>query len=710
MKSFTFLKLSSLFLPLAFCSSVTSSEFDINTIEILNSSTASKVGIYGNYGIDNVPKVIVIDKHISQDEMVFTFPDTLKKAKVFFISDKDGDGVEDIAFFGKNRTNGRYQLFVKSGSQPEQLIAMYNWPIKWQQAQILDADDINGDGIRDVGLYATNTFTGVPQISVLSGAVATESLGVFSFPRGRANKQIELFDDVNTDKVDEYGLFSITRKDKPVLFIRSGNDPSVKLEQYNWPANWTNESIVKLPDITADDVGEIGLFGKLKSDGRWQLHVKSGVTRKGVVNIYSWPASFENVTFHVINDITADGIPEFAVLGYNTANEKWQLQIKSGADRTLVNNVTWNGDFVAPELFAISDANNNGTIDFALVGKRDNNDAIQVQIKDGINGNLINSVNVNDLSRPVFSTITQYDKTTLRVTGILNNKPVARTLLPNGNFEDTHHFTADFINKYKTGIEVYDYSSSGYTTIGEGENAINLDFSGRGGNSVYFYNDHNSGVDISYGAKSISDIYDATKFSYQGRTVEPEVNSTNSVVVAKNSAGFYAAIQIIDVRNNSYDGNIDSVVFEWAIRTDGSADFSSFEGKQGVSLVKCEEPGFFNEGGCKLVTTPYIVQESRSVQQSPRPQSFTLADFTLISHENDLEIFNLVALDQNRHVAPTFNGLTEQEVLPKSHSRSFTLTIPATGYRTAKPLFQLSAEVDGEKQTLLQYSGSFTSN
>lgn len=405
MKSPSFLKLSSLFSFFVLCGSAISSEFDINTFEVLNSSTANKVGIYGSYGIDNVPSVIVVDKNISQDEMVVTFPETIEKEEVFFISDKNGDGVEDIAFFGKNRTNGRYQLIVKSGSRSEQLIAKYNWPIKWQQAQILDVDDINGDGIRDVGLYAINTFTGVPQISVLSGAAATETLGVFSFPRGRVNKQVQLYDDVNADNVNEYGLFSITRKDKPVLFIRSGSDPSVKIEQYNWPENWTNESIFKLPDLTADNVGEIGLFGRLKGDGRWQLNVKSGVSKKGVVNIYSWQASFENVTFHVIDDMTADGIPEFAILGYNTANEKWQLQIKSGVDRMLVNNITWAGDFVNPELFEISDTNDNGTIDFALVGKRINNNATQVQIKDGINGNLVTSVNITDVSRPAFSTV-----------------------------------------------------------------------------------------------------------------------------------------------------------------------------------------------------------------------------------------------------------------------------------------------------------------
>ena len=96
-------------------------------------------------------------------------------------------------------------------------------------------------------------------------------------------------------------------------------------------------------------------------------------------------------------------------------------------------------------------------------------------------------------------------------------------------------------------------------------------------------------------------------------------NVPSVIVVAKNSAGFYSAIQILEVRNNGHDGNIDSVVFEWAIRNDGSADFTSFEGKKGVSLVKCDEPGFFNDGGCQLVSTPYVMQESRSVQQTPVP-------------------------------------------------------------------------------------------
>ena len=711
MKFRGFIRLSFL-LSLLLANNTLASKFDINTFEVINSNVSDKepVGIYGAFGPSDEPRVVVLGHAGNDSQLVFTFPNTITKKDVFFISDKNGDGVNDIAFFGKNKVNERYQLFVKSGLNPNELVGKWNWPIKWQDAQVIDAGDVDGDGIRDVGLFATNTNNLVPQVSLMSGAKPLEELGVYSFPKGRVNKQVKIFDDSNADKIDEFGVFSLTRKNKPVLFIRSGGLPSVKIEQYNWPANWTEQQVVKLPDLTGDNVAEIGLFGRRIDDGRWQLHVKNGTTKKGVVGIYSWPASFENVCFHIVDDMTADGSPDFAVFGFNNASAKWQLQIKSSLDRSLVNNITWSGDFSNVELLQISDIDNNGVSDFALAGKRESIATTQVQVKDGLNSNLIQSLNVVDMVLPTFKVLTINNKKTLNVVGLVDNKPQYRKLSGNGEFHTVSSSTAIFVDKYKTGVEVFDYSASSHITIGEGDYAINLEFSGRGSDSVYFYNDQNNGVDISHGALQIKDVSDVTKFTFQRRTVSPEINSNRSVVVAKNFADYYAIVQVLDVRNDGYDGNIDSVVFEWAIRTDGGTDFTSFEGKKGPSLVSCKEPSFFDSGGCRLVDGPYNIQSSSSIQQFPRPDNFVLGQFTLISHGLDISVSDLVAEDLNRRISPSFSGISDGDVITKNHSRTFTLNIPPTSYLQARPFFRLGVTSEGREKVMLEYSGSFTSN
>ncbi len=92
MKFRGFIRLSFL-LSLLLANNTLASKFDINTFEVINSNVSDKepVGIYGAFGPSDEPRVVVLGHAGNDSQLVFTFPNTITKKDVFFISDKNGD-------------------------------------------------------------------------------------------------------------------------------------------------------------------------------------------------------------------------------------------------------------------------------------------------------------------------------------------------------------------------------------------------------------------------------------------------------------------------------------------------------------------------------------------------------------------------------------------------------------------------------------------
>ncbi len=69
----------------------------------------------------------------------------------------------------------------------------------------------------------------------------------------------------------------------------------------------------------------------------------------------------------------------------------------------------------------------------------------------------------------------------------------------------------------------------------------------------------------------MADITDASALDFTSRTRTPE---EGRFVVVQNTHGFYAALQIIDVKDDTRKDATDELTFRYWILTDGSKDFS----------------------------------------------------------------------------------------------------------------------------------------
>lgn len=124
-----------------------------------------------------------------------------------------------------------------------------------------------------------------------------------------------------------------------------------------------------------------------------------------------------------------------------------------------------------------------------------------------------------------------------------------------------------------SGEVTFDYSAhNGRFVIGTGPTEFETKWSKASDNSIHLYNDPSSinGVAIAKGENSIEQIADAAACDFTSRTRTPQ---EGEIVILRNVNGFYAAIQIVSIEDDTRGGSADALTIRYVIQPDGSSRF-----------------------------------------------------------------------------------------------------------------------------------------
>ena len=126
------------------------------------------------------------------------------------------------------------------------------------------------------------------------------------------------------------------------------------------------------------------------------------------------------------------------------------------------------------------------------------------------------------------------------------------------------------------GKVAFDYSShDGRFVIGSGMLEFETMWTKASNTCIHVYNDRPSinGVALAQGYTSISQVQSAASLDYTSRTRTP---SLRQIVVFRNVEGFYAAVQLLGIKDDSRGDKLDELSFKYAIQSDGSDNFAEF--------------------------------------------------------------------------------------------------------------------------------------
>ena len=124
---------------------------------------------------------------------------------------------------------------------------------------------------------------------------------------------------------------------------------------------------------------------------------------------------------------------------------------------------------------------------------------------------------------------------------------------------------------------VFDYSNhNGRYVIGSGVSEFKTKWSKASNTSIHVYNDPPliNGVALARECTSISQVLDAKSLDFTSRVRNP---SLRQIVVLRNIQGFYAAIHILGIKDDTRGDDSDELRFRYAIQTNGSDSFAEFE-------------------------------------------------------------------------------------------------------------------------------------
>lgn len=125
------------------------------------------------------------------------------------------------------------------------------------------------------------------------------------------------------------------------------------------------------------------------------------------------------------------------------------------------------------------------------------------------------------------------------------------------------------------GEVTFDYSNNnGKYSIGQDKLLFELKFSKSSNTNIILYNDPPSikSVAIAKGVKEISNIKDAREFDNSSRVRRPKLEE---IAIIQNQNGFYAAIKIIKIKDDTRGNEKDEITFQYIIQSNGSPNFSN---------------------------------------------------------------------------------------------------------------------------------------
>lgn len=127
-----------------------------------------------------------------------------------------------------------------------------------------------------------------------------------------------------------------------------------------------------------------------------------------------------------------------------------------------------------------------------------------------------------------------------------------------------------------TGRAAFDYSSyDGRYVIGSEVLEFETKWSKSSDTSIYIYSDPPSinGIALARACTSISQVKNAKSLDYTSRVRKVDLGK---VVVLRNTNGFYAAVHVLEIRDDSRGADKDEIRFRYAIQPDGSDSFEKF--------------------------------------------------------------------------------------------------------------------------------------
>ena len=337
----------------------------------MDSDGMMDIGLFGirqDEGNEGKPQFFVRSGRTGNRLSVFNWPANWKNMRVVVMDDLTGDGVPEVALEGTFKDGARPQLRVQNGASGAN-VGVYSFPAIFDSPAYYQHSDYDGDGVRDVALFGRIKRNNKIQVKLISGANSNDKLDAYNFPDKWENVSWHKLFDMNGDSESEWGLFGSSREDgRTMLLVKDAADKRGLVASYAWP-NMDSPTLLTIPDISGDGTPELAAAGLNTATNRYQLQIKDGSDRNNTLNNITWPNRYSDVSFHVFNDMDDDGLADVVLQGLNTTSGNYELVIVNAVNRNTITTINLGSDWdSAPTVYQVGDTDGDGVPNVVVFG------------------------------------------------------------------------------------------------------------------------------------------------------------------------------------------------------------------------------------------------------------------------------------------------------------------------------------------------------
>jgi Leucine-rich repeat (LRR) protein len=348
-------------------------------LHVMNPGESDDVGLFGireDEGFEGRAQMFVRDALTGARVNVFNWPANWSEIQSKLLPDLNGDGVGEVAIQGHFKDGNRPQLVVKNGADGKNL-RTFQFPDLWDNPQYMAFSDVTEDGIPEIALFGIIKRNGKPQIKVIDGTNPDNKLKAFTFPSNWENVSWNRLSDSNDDGEDDWGLFGRRIDDgRSQLIVKDARNPRGALSIYAWTSGFDNAQFYSVPDMDGDGIDEVAAGGYRSDIDRYQMTVKDGADRNAVQANYGWPNIWTEVSLHVVGDMTGDGVSEVVLFG-KASDGDYQLAIKHGnTEQGEILRHSLGSDWISkPSLDVTNKVDADDLADMMFIGNDDENNS-----------------------------------------------------------------------------------------------------------------------------------------------------------------------------------------------------------------------------------------------------------------------------------------------------------------------------------------------
>lgn len=251
----------------------------------------------------------------------------------------------------------------------------------------------------DMAIIPAQSGSGAPELAMLGrGSTKVEIRDAASgdlvenvwFPERFTPRQVLSFPDLNGNGTADIGAVLTSSSETDQVFVKDSVTGAAisNLKARRGYTDYELRQVLVVADRDGNGAPEVAMLLLDPATGDTTVWIADALTGNRVTRLGGFGKRFAPIKLAVVEDLTGDGVADYALLGRNPDTEAVRVQVKDGVTAKDIQILWYNKSYTPLDIDVIGDINGNAAQEVVLLGEKDNGE-VRTFTKDAKTGELL---------------------------------------------------------------------------------------------------------------------------------------------------------------------------------------------------------------------------------------------------------------------------------------------------------------------------------